>query len=307
MEIFIKKYLWAVHIFGIMLCAYFLAKTVSVFLAGQLSVERQLVLSSQVATAAAPVKTIASFDSYKIIIDRNIFDSKDTAPASTESLPTETPNLDGPAVRTTLSVKLLSTFSVGMGADRRSTATIQSANGGTVEVYTVADEKQFAPGVQITKILPDRIEFINGGRLEYLEIEKLSPEGVSTGSPFSKLENPSLPKPGGVAKQGENKFVVDQAEIDNALNNLDKLFTEVRAVPNFVGGKPAGLKLLALTPGTLLSKLGLQRGDVLEQINGVNVDIQKGLEIFNQLRGEKRVVINLVRNGQKQTLDYDIR
>lgn len=311
MGIFIKKYLWIANLIGVMFCAYFLAKMTTTFIADKMMVDRKFSLASGPSETVAP-KTVASFDQFKIILDRNIFDSKDAPAPTTETVTTETVNLDGPPVKTNLPIKLLSTFSVGNGTDQRSTATVQSSGGsagGASEVYTVSDEKQFAPNTKITKILPDRIEFVNGGRMEYAEIEKLNPTGVTTNSPLSKLDAGPTAKTGGtaVASKGGNKFVIDQAEIDNALNNLDKLFTEVRAVPNFVGGKPAGLKLLSMTSTSLFAKLGLQRGDVIERINGVDVDMQRGLELFNQLKGEKKISIDLNRNGQKQTLDYEIR
>jgi general secretion pathway protein C len=310
--ILLKKYLWVAYLVGVMFCSYFLAKMVTTLIADRLILERKFTLSQSSQDVSLPTKTLASFDQYKVILDRNIFDSKVVTTPVTEVATPETPNLEGPAVKTNLPIKLLSTFSVGSGVDQRSTATIvssSSAKGGTADVYTVGDEKQFSPGVKITKILPDRIEFINGAHLEYVEIENLAAMNVSTGSPLSKLEGSAATKPGGpnVAKQEDGKFVIDQAEIDNAMNNLDKLFTEVRAVPNFVGGKPAGIKLLSMTSSSLFAKLGLQRGDVIERINGVDIDMKRGFEIFNQLKGEKRITIDLNRNGAKQTLDYEIR
>jgi general secretion pathway protein C len=308
--ILLKKYLWVAYLVGVMFCSYFLAKMVTILIADRLILDRKFAFSQISQDVPLPVKTVASFDQYKVILDRNIFDSKVVTAPVTEEAVTETPNLEGPAVKTSLPIKLLSTFSVGSGGDQRSTATIISsgtAKGGAADVYTVGDEKQFSPGVKITKILPDRVEFINGPRLEYVEIENLGTMNVSTGSPLSKLEGLAGTKPAGVATQGEGKFVVDQAEIDNALANLDKLFTEVRAVPNFVGGKPAGIKLLSMTSSSLFAKLGLQRGDVIERINGVDLDMKRGFDIFNQLKGEKRITIDLNRNGAKQTLDYEIR
>lgn len=295
---------------SIAFCSYFLAKIVNVIIRNQLTVERKFDLSS-IQSASLPPKSTIPFDQYQIIVDRNIFDSRDIEVANLQN-PTETEsasvNLDGPATKTSLPIKLLSTFSVADGLDPRSSASIQSSAGGSgagnTDVYTIGDEKQFSPGVKITKILSGRVEFINGNRLEYVEIENFGSK-VTTDVPLSKLDG-SAPTQG-VAKKGENKFVVEQAEIDNALANLDRLFTEVRAVPNFVGGKPAGLKLLYMTPTSLFGKLGMQKGDVIERINGVEIDIKKGLEIFNQLKGEKKITIDVERNGQKQTLDYDIR
>ncbi len=270
-------------------------------------VERKFALAGNSAQAAVQ-KTYPSFDQYRVIVERNIFDSRDqTAPVVAETQPTEeTPaNLDGPAVKTSLPIKLLSTFSVGAGQDSRSTATIQGTTG-AAEVYTVNDAKQFASGAVIKKILQNRIEFVNGPRLEYAEIENLSGAGVNTGTPLSRLDTPPPVGAKPPAASG-GKLVVDQAELDNALANLDKIFTEVRVVPNFVGGKPAGIRLLSMTPTSIFGKLGMQRGDVLERINGVDLDMKTGFEIFNRLKGEKKITVDLVRNGQKQTLDYEIR
>lgn len=307
MSILLKKYLWVLHLFVIALCAYFSAKIVTLFIADKLMVERKFALAGNSAQAAVQ-KTYPSFDQYRVIVERNIFDSRDqTAPVVAETQPTEeTPaNLDGPAVKTSLPIKLLSTFSVGAGQDSRSTATIQGTTG-AAEVYTVNDAKQFASGAVIKKILQNRIEFVNGPRLEYAEIENLSGAGVNTGTPLSRLDTPPPVGAKPPAASG-GKLVVDQAELDNALANLDKIFTEVRVVPNFVGGKPAGIRLLSMTPTSIFGKLGMQRGDVLERINGVDLDMKTGFEIFNRLKGEKKITVDLVRNGQKQTLDYEIR
>ncbi len=181
MEILIKKYLWIANLLAVAFCSYFLAKIVSVFIADKLIVERNFTLPATNSDALL-AKSLPSFEQYKIILDRNMFDSKEVAVATTEEVVTEAPNLEGPATKTVLPIKLLSTFAVGSGTDQRSTATVQSSTGAP-EVYTVGDEKQFAPGVKITKILPTRIEFINGPRLEYAEIENFSASGVSTNTP----------------------------------------------------------------------------------------------------------------------------
>ena len=102
-------------------------------------------------------------------------------------------------------------------------------------------------------------------------------------------------------------IIIDQSEVDDALSNLDRLYTEVRIVPNFKDGKPAGMKVLAIKPGSIFSKLGLQRGDVLERINGLDLDIKSGMKLFGQLKDQKNLKIELVRRGEPQTLEYEIR
>ncbi len=303
MDTLIKKYLWIFNLIGILFCSYFLAKITNVFVADQLMVDRSFSLPP-INLPPIAQRTIPGADTYKIILDRNVFDSKEVA--APMSLPTETQTAivdpNAPPVKTTLPIRLVATFSVGNGESSRSTATIQ--NGSSLEVYSIGGEKLFSPGVQIKKILPDRVEFLNSGRMEYVEIEKM----VSSGG----LSSVGAPKPGDpkttVSSQGQNKFVIDQAEIDNALSNLNTLLTQVNFAPaTGPNGKSMGIKVQSVAPVSLFAKLGMRRGDIIERINGTDMDMQKSLEILPQLKGEKHITIDLTRNGQKQTLDYEIR
>ncbi len=313
MGILLKKYLWVLYLFFIFMGTYFLAKMTSVFIASSIRIEKNLD-TSKIQVASGPERRIASFDEYKVILDRNVFDSRELAPdvALTETAPTQIdPN--APPVKTSLPIKLLSTFAVGAGTDNRSTATVVGGAGTQADIYSVGEDKTFSPGVKMVRILPDRIEFINGPRVEYAELEQFG-GGVTTGQPISALDTKGIP-PSGAAPTGEGvkelqqgKFVVERAELDSALGNIDQLFTQIRAMPQMgPGGKTTGLKLLSIKGGSLFAKLGLKRNDVLERINGQEVDMKKGMEIFGQLKDSNRITIDLVRNGQKTTLEYDIQ
>lgn len=308
MGIYLKKYSWVLFLFFIFLGTYFLAKIASTFLASQIRIEKKF-QPVQVASVGSELIAPANFEDYRVIVERNIFDSRELAPPVPETQEMGEVNLEGPAVKTTLPIKLISTVSVGDGADRRSSATISSGSG-QPDMYSVGDQKQFSPGVELKKILPDRIEFVNNRRLEFAEIEGFG-GGVTTGTPVSSIDKTAAAPAGGpgegVAEVGTGKFVVERAEVDQALGNLDKLFTEIRAVPQFEGGKTTGLKLLSVRQGSLFSKLGLQRNDVLERVNGQPFDMKKGMEIFGQLKDSDRISIDLIRNGQKTTLEYQIQ
>ncbi|HEX5032937.1 MAG TPA: type II secretion system protein GspC [bacterium] len=309
MGILLKKYLWVAQLFLVFIGSYFLAKIAATFIASKLRIEKNLEVA-RISAAPTPARVRVGFDEYKIILDRNIFDSRELAPEVAIGTP-EPAQLDmnAPAVKTSLPIKLVSTFSVGAGIDKRSTATVVGGAGGSAgEIYTVEDEKQFSPGVKIVKILPDRIEFVNGARLEYAEIERFG-GGVTTGQPGSALDKPTASKTEGDAAQQteQGKFVVDKAELDAALSNLDQLFTQIRAVPQMQGGKSTGLKLLSIRGGSIFAKLGLRRNDVLERINGQEMDMQKGMQIFGTLKDSTHITIDLQREGKKTTLEYDIQ
>jgi type II secretion system protein C len=310
MGILFKKYLWVVYLFFLFLGTYFVAKTISTFIASKLRVEKNIDTSS-VQIVSGPSRQVITFDDYKVILERNIFDSRELEMAlPTETMPTQV-DLNAPPVKTSLPIKLISTFVVGAGTDSRSMATVVGGGGGQPDVYSVGDEKSFAPGVKITRILPSRVEFSNGPRMEYAEIEDFG-GGVTTGRPASALEPAAPPgtAPGGegVQQTAQGKFVVEKAELDQALANVDQLFTQIRAVPQMgPTGKAAGLKLLSIRGGSFFAKLGLKRNDVLERINGQEMDMKRGVEIFNQLKDSNHISIDLVRNGQKTTLEYDIQ
>ena len=312
MALFFKKYIWVFYLFFLFMATFFLAKMVSTFIASRLRIEKNID-TSKVQVAAVQDRKAVSFDDYKVVLERNIFDSREIEVAAVpDQAPTQV-DLNAPPVKTSLPIKLLSTFVVGSGTDSRSTATIVGGGGaaGAADIYTVGDEKTFAPGVKITKILPDRVEFINGPRVEFAEIEQFG-GAVTTGRPMSAIDSAAATGPApsgeGVKQLEQGKFVVDKAELDAALANVDQLFTQISARPNLgPGGKIAGLRLMNIKGGSLFSKLGLKRNDVLERINGQEVDLKRGMEIFGQLKDSNRITIDLVRNGQKTTLEYDIQ
>jgi general secretion pathway protein C len=129
------------------------------------------------------------------------------------------------------------------------------------------------------------------------------PTTVALGTPAETPKEPGQ----AIKKAGENKFVIDQKEVQNALTNIDQLYTDIRAVPNFAGGKVSGMKILSVKQGSIFDKLGLQRGDILEKINGMELDVKRGFDIFSQLKDEKRLTLDLVRQGSNQTFEYEIR
>lgn len=310
---FLKQYLWVLDLLTILFCAFFGARLTNIYLGHLVGGQTVAVKPAEVAPlepSAAP--TVAASD-YRVITDRNIFDSTEAAPseapveASTLAVPA------GEAVKTGLGIKVMAVLVVGAGTDDRSSTTIV-ASGGNTDTYAVGTENGFAPNTKLTKVRPDRIEFVNGGRLEYALVEEESGGSIFGPPPQGETMAASTPVPGtpaeaaqGIKKAGDNRFVIDQKEVQNALVNIDQLYTEIRAVPNFAGGKVSGMKILSVKQGSLFDKLGLQRGDILEKINGMELDVKRGFEIFGALKDEKRLTLDLVRQGANQSFEYEIR
>lgn len=304
----LKQYLWVLDLFAILLTSFFGAKLTAVYLGQKMAMPQKAAKPQVVVSTPAAEPQITPFEDYKIIMERNIFDSEElTAAPSEEATAQATPT--GEPVKTSLGIKVLGVLVLGKGDDPRSSATVQGTGG--TNAYAVGDENGFAPNTKLMKVQPSRIIFSNAGRLEFApfgEEEELTifgppPEGTAAAPPAKVA---ALPRET-VKTEGEGKFAIDKAEVDNALSNLERLYTEIRAVPNFAGGKVSGMKILSVKQGSLFDKLGLQRGDVLEKINGMELDVKKGLEIFNQLKSERSLTVDLIRQGAKKSFEYDIR
>ncbi len=326
-----RQYAWIVDLLGILLVSFFLAKIVGIYLGGALEVQRSI---GFLTTTEAPMieRRRPTLASYNVILERNLFDAserkteKGDDEEGGEGIVEEEPVATGEAVPTSLTVNVLGVLVVGDGTDSRSSATIaqsgaaqtksrrgqrRRSSGGSAEVFSVGDEESFAPNTKLTRVQPDRIEFLHNGRLEYAEVGELEGSDIF-GPPTEKtVASAAAPAKGDdeglIRKEGGGQFTVDQREIDNALQNLDRLYTEIRAVPNFSGGKVSGMKILSVKRGSIFAKLGLRRGDVLRRINGMELDVKRGFEIFNSLKDEKSITLDLVRQGQPTTLEYEIR
>lgn len=312
LSLIMKKYLWIVNLILVALCSLFLAKITSTFIAKSLRVTQSSKTQS-IKSARVEPRKLARIDEYKVISARNIFNSEDQVVEKVETVDTPPVQYDenAPAVPTSLNIKLLSTFSVGNGEDKRSSATIVSGQSGNQpEVYRVGDEKQFSPGVEIKRVLSDRVEFLNNSRLEYVELESLG--GTKRSSLSNTRSSTSVPTNtqstnATNSSGGTEKVQVNRSEVDEALKRPDLLFTEINLGPNIVAGTPDGVRVNRIKTSGFFGKMGLQRGDVLMAINGNKITMSNGMQIFQLLKQEANFNLDVVRRGKNMTIEYEIR
>jgi general secretion pathway protein C len=112
----------------------------------------------------------------------------------------------------------------------------------------------------------------------------------------------------GVKRLSDGKFVVDQREVVASTENLSQILTQARALPYMEQGKIAGFRINQIVPGSMYAKIGLQNGDVIRQVNGQALDDPgKFFQLYQGLRDERSITIDLMRSGRRQTLNYEIR
>ncbi|NOS80433.1 MAG: hypothetical protein HOP32_02475 [Nitrospira sp.] len=154
---------------------------------------------------------------------------------------------------------------------------------------------------EISEIRRDGIVVRQGDQQELLELaagqtEKPPSAPVAAGSAVA-------PQPGSPVRT-----VLDRREVEQAMGDLPKLLSQARAVPYLVNGAMNGFRLDYIAPSSFYEKIGLKYGDVLQQVNGVDIrDPGTMLTLFQQLRNEKMVKLDVLRNNQRTAMTFDIR
>jgi general secretion pathway protein C len=90
--------------------------------------------------------------------------------------------------------------------------------------------------------------------------------------------------------------------------NVGSLSSQATVTPYFVQGQQLGFRLSRLRAGGVLQQIGLQEGDVLQQVNGLDIHTpQEALQAYQQLQTESSVRLSILRNNSPTTLTYEIR
>jgi len=96
--------------------------------------------------------------------------------------------------------------------------------------------------------------------------------------------------------------------VENALQNINQLLTQIRVVPNFQNGQTNGFKVFAIKPNSIFSKIGLKNGDVIQRVNDRDITTpDKAFQAFQELRNEKSLSVEILRRGERKSLHYEIR
>ncbi|HLG22482.1 MAG TPA: type II secretion system protein GspC [Candidatus Manganitrophaceae bacterium] len=293
----VKSYFWVLHLLLISAGSYFVADMANLAIGSKLEASIE-VPKQPTTTVRASLKGEGGSD-YSSIIEGNIFNSKlrgkkVEAPTTAQPLPA--------ASSVPLNVNLLGTV---VGSEGISFAIIEDGKTKEQLLYALGDF--LAEDAKIIQISRNKVTLLRGNEKETLEFSLVPEEnkGAPRLLPFPVSQAASG---AGIRQISKNRWVLDRREIEGAVDNLPQLLTKARIIPNFSDGKPDGFRIFAISEESLFAKIGLQNGDVLHRVNGIEVkDPQNFLKVFQQLKDETSVTVDLARNNQKETFSYEIR
>ena len=244
-----------------------------------------------------------------VILRRNLFGSKilSSSTAVTEKSEADLESLP----ESTLPLKLLGT--VVQSSGKRSFAIIQDTGTREQQIHFVGEE--IREGTTITSVARNKVVLLRNGLEEILEKDE---DASTSSSPARSRVRPSSTARARntgkeseavtVRKVGDNNFVMDRREVEGVLQDFNKLLTQIRVVPHFADGKPDGFKVFNIRPGSLFASLGMVNGDIIKRVNGLDITgPEQALQMFQQLRDESQVTVDLERFRKNLTLQYEIR
>ena len=93
--------------------------------------------------------------------------------------------------------------------------------------------------------------------------------------------------------------------LDDSLDNLNDLMTQVRVRPYFRRGKPEGIIVSQIQSDSIFAKLGLMNGDIIANVNGRPMSTpEEAFQFYSSLKSGETVNMEITRRGQKKMFTY---
>jgi len=213
------------------------------------------------------------------ITRRNLFNvlTRDNSPDPGNQVPLAEQSLE----KTDLKLALWGTVTSGkMGY---SYAVIEDKNTKVQSLFQVGDAVQ---GASIKQIMRNKIILTLDGRDQILEVEPSQhlalkpPNNLINGDPL-KIETPLFE--------------------DNA-----SFLKQIKIRPYFKNGKPDGLLLYGIKPGSPFQNLGLRNGDIVQKLNGEETLTTQDVQtIYQNMEATPEITFVVRRQGQTKEILYN--
>jgi len=140
------------------------------------------------------------------------------------------------------------------------------------------------------------------------KVELLTPMTPPSSPQTSQAVSGTPQTAAAVARTGAGSFVIDQRALNATLDNPAQAMSDARLLPSQKDGKVEGFRASEVKPNGLFAMIGIKNGDVLLRLNDFPMDSpDKALQSFIALKGQNRLKLDIIRDGQPQTFNYDIR
>ncbi|MSP59008.1 MAG: hypothetical protein EXR72_01485 [Myxococcales bacterium] len=318
MDVLLKKYFWILTLGVTGVCAALGGRTASRFITQSFLVADE----SQAPSRRAYVNSADRVRSKEVegIVKRNVFCSACSPIVPSGDNPAgPVEEISNEPRRTEMQLELVSTMVVP-GDEKWSMAVIRDTS--TKEKDPgLYRSGSLLPGdaATVVRIIEKKVYFTNNNHLEYLELDPGANAKVANaggGNEYVAMAQPVSAATGDPLDNDINRGVrcvgsnceIDRSLVDKLLSNTTMLATSARFVPSIKDGRPNGFKLYAIRPNSIFGKIGLQNGDTVKSINGMEMSSpDQALGVYTKVRTASHLTVSVERRGETATLDYTIR
>ncbi len=275
----------------IVLFTFAIAHSINAYVAHQLLAPFTNVPSVNQSISAPPPVSSSATQLSEDILRSGLFSLPQAANTGTNSNPAKPPQPP---------------LEVGKKIRLRGTA-LASASGSMAVIEEITTKRQIL--VRLQEEIP------NVGELAEIRKEgvliRLGDQEELLALSLADSDNPTLgtPVPASQPIVSPPRRVVDRREVVDATANISKILTQAHAIPYFSRpGVLEGFRLDFIQQGSLYDKIGLQYGDILQRINGVELrDPGMMWNLFQQIQNERLVKVDVIRQSQKINLAFELR
>ncbi|MCF8143765.1 MAG: hypothetical protein K9N21_07590 [Deltaproteobacteria bacterium] len=224
---------------------------------------------------------------FDVIVNRNLFGAAETTADDVKTREIQKEDIEA-LEPTTLNIALLGTVT---GLEENARAVIEDSVKRTQGLYRVGDAVQ---GAVIRKIVRGKVVLHVGEKDEVLSMD--APEEGMGGHASA-----------GPARGGDT-VTLARSDIQNSLQNINQLLTQARIRPYLKNGKPDGFILSYVQADSFFTQLGLQRGDIVKNINGKSINTpEDAFSFYKAIESGDPLSMEILRGGQPRTINYQFK
>jgi general secretion pathway protein C len=304
----LKRYFWLAYVLLVTVAAVTAADIATGYVTMRLS-EPSVQPSARVGTTAAPVPRQMRLADYAIISERNLFNANPPSGDAARAL-----EVEAEVQPTQLRLRLIGIVTGEL--PQQQYAVIEDLQrGGAQDLYQIGDVVQRAA---ILDIRPECVLLDTHRQREKLcfDYDDARDTNGRHGRPARARQRearsdsaaPSdAPADDGVVRIDQGTWQVRRDLITEQFADLGTLSRQVRVTQHTIQGKPSGFRLTRLRPG-LLQRIGLSNGDVLQRVNGLDINSpEEALKAYQAIQSEPTVRLEILRRNSPTTLTYEIR
>lgn len=299
----LKRYFWLAYLLFVTGAAVIAADIAKGYVTMRLSAPSTQP-PARVAGAAAPAVKLMTLADYAVISERNLFNAN---PPSSDPAP---PAVEEAVQPTQLRLRLIG-IAVGDSPQQQYAIIEDLQRSNAQDLYQVGDVVQRAA---ILEIRPECVLLDTRRQRERLCFaydDSRATNGPPAPPSRRRARNSNAPQGApaddDVVRVDQGTWHVKRELIAEQLDDLGTLLRQARATQHEIQGQPSGFRLTRIRPG-LLQRIGLINGDVLQRVNGLNLNSsEEALKAYEMIKNEPTIRLEILRRNSPTTLTYEIR